>query len=314
MILSIVKYAIRRFQRKANWRDIDRVRYVFEKITKKYDRKIKKCRYEPFLIDGMKAEWIVPKNLTPKPPKGFNTSTTVSSSIDTDRVLLYFHGGGYAAGSIATHRSQVSQMVKYSGIKALLIEYRLAPENKFPAPIEDAVKAYDRLLSEGYKPERIAFGGDSAGGGLTVATLLYLRDHSKPLPKCAICLSPWLDLTLSGESQNTKEKLEPLLVKEAFPLWVSNYLGDADPKTPYASPLFADLHGLPPIYIQVGTDELLLDDSVRFAQKAKEAGSPVTIDIYEGYFHVFQAFFIILRTARRANKKLAAFMVEQIGV
>ena len=296
MMLSIMKFFVRRIKNKAEWKDMDKVRYGFEKVSSKYAKANKACRYEPFMLEQMKAEWIIPVG---KP--------------DTNRVLLYFHGGGYAAGSISTHRPHISQLVMLSGIKALMIDYRLAPEHKFPAPIEDAATAYDWLLKNNYLPERIAFGGDSAGGGLTVATLLFLRDNNKPLPKCAICLSPWLDLTLTGESHVTKEKAEPMLVKEAMPLWVNNYLGDADPKNPYASPLFADLHGLPPIYIQVGTDELLLDDSTRFAQKAKEAGVAVTIDIYEGYFHVFQAFFRILKKAREANKKLSAYLIAQIG-
>jgi monoterpene epsilon-lactone hydrolase len=296
MILSIVKYAIRKFQKNAQWQDIVRVRKGFDKIAKKYDRKSSQCRYEPFMIDDVKAEWIAPVK-----------------AVDSNRVLLYFHGGGYAAGSIDTHRSLISQIVKDSGFKALLIDYRLAPENKFPASIDDAVKAYEWLLKSNYLPERIAFGGDSAGGGLTVATLLYLRDNGMALPKCAICLSPWLDLTMSGESQTTKAQEEPMLVKEALPLWASNYLGDVDPSTPYASPIFADLKGLPPVYVQVGTAELLLDDSLRFAQKAKADGAPVTMDVYEGYFHVFQSFFMVLRTARKANKKLAEFIVAQIG-
>ena len=296
MMLFIVKYGMRRFKKKANWRDISDVRYGFEQIGRKFDKVNKACRYGSFQIERMKAEWIIPK-----------------ANPDTDKVMLYFHGGGYAAGSVSTHRAHISQLVMLSGIKALLIEYRLAPEHKYPAPIEDAVLAYDWLLANNYKPENIAFGGDSAGGGLTVATLLYLRDQGKPLPKCAICLSPWLDLTLSGETQVTKELAEPMLVKEAFPLWVSNYVGDADARTPYASPVFADLHGLPPIYVQVGSDELLLSDSTRFSEKANAAGSQVTLEIYEGYFHVFQAFFRVLKRAREANKKLAAFLVQQLG-
>ena len=295
-MLSMVKYAMRKFKAQAQWQNIFEVRYGFEQIGRKYDKVNKACRYESFQIHRMKAEWIVPKS---KP--------------DTNRVLLYFHGGGYAAGSINTHRAQVSQLVMLSGIKALIIEYRLAPEHQFPAPIDDALFAYEWLLQNNYLPERIAFGGDSAGGGLTIATLLNLRDQGMALPKCAICLSPWLDLTLNGESQTTKEKAEPMLVKEAFPLWVKNYLGDTDPKSAYASPIFADLHGLPPIYVQVGTDELLYSDSITFVEKAKAAGSPVTLDIYQGYFHVFQAFFRVLKTAREANKKLAAYLVQQIG-
>ena len=296
MMLSIIKHTVRKFKKKADWRDITRVRYGFEKITTKYAKVNPACRYEPFQMDHMKAEWIISVD---KP--------------DTNRVLLYFHGGGYATGSINTHRAHISQLVMHSGIKALMIDYRLAPENKFPAAVDDAVYAYEWLLKNNYLPDRIAFGGDSAGGGLTVATLLYLRDQNKPLPKCAICMSPWLDLTQSGDSFNTKEKIEPMLVKEAMPVWAANYLGEADARSSYASPLFGELNGLPPIYIQVGTDEILLDDSVRFAQKAQAAGAPVTIDTYPGYFHVFQAFFRILKTAREANKKLAAFLVQQIG-
>jgi acetyl esterase/lipase len=296
MLLSIIKYTIKRIQKKADWRDIIRVRYGFEKITAKYSKVNKSCRYEPFQMDHMKAEWIYSVD---KP--------------DTNRVLLYFHGGGYATGSINTHRAHISQLVMYSGIKALLIDYRLAPENKFPAAVDDATYAYEWLLRNNYIPDRIAFGGDSAGGGLTVATLLYLRDQNLPLPKCAICMSPWLDLTNSGDSQTTKEKADPMLIREALPVWAHHYLGDADPRGPYASPLFADLHGLPPMYIQVGTEEILLDDSMRFVQRAKDAGLDVSFDIYQGYFHVFQAFFRAFRTARNANKKLAAFLVQQIG-
>jgi monoterpene epsilon-lactone hydrolase len=296
MMLSLIKYAVGRFKKKADWRDINRVRHGFEKISTKYAKINKACSYEPFMLEHMKAEWIKPIG---RP--------------DTNRVLLYFHGGGYAAGSINTHRPHISQLVMLSGIKALMIEYRLAPEHKYPAQIDDAVLAYDWLLKNNYLPDRIAFGGDSAGGGLAIASLLYLRDHGKPLPKCAICLSPWLDLTLSGESHAVNEKLDVMLVREAFPLWVKNYLGEVGPRTPYASPVFADLHGLPPIYIQVGTVEMLQDDSILFAEKAKAAGVDIKIDIYPGYFHVFQAFFRILKVAREANKKLAAFMVEQIG-
>ena len=295
MLLTLVKYILRDFKSKAQWKDIHQVRFGFEQIGRKNDKPNKQCRYEHIQIERMKAEWIIPKN-----------------NPGTDRVLLYLHGGGYAAGSILTHRAHISQLVMLSGVRALMIEYRLAPEHKFPAAVEDAAFAYQWLLDNGYQPEHIAFGGDSAGGGLTVASLLYLRDHQMPLPQCAICLSPWLDLTLTGESQTTKEKIEPMLVKEAMPLWVSNYLGDADPKTPYASPLFDDLHGLPPIYIQVGSDELLLDDSIRFAQKAKEAGVALTMDVYEGYFHVFQAFYRVLRKSREANRKLAEYLKAQL--
>ena len=294
-ILFIVKKVVKNLQKKAEWRDAVRVRKGFERIIQKVGKNTKKCLYIPVDVDGINGEWIVNK----KNP-------------DTQKVLLYFHGGGYAAGSINTHRPHIAQIVKYSGIKALLIDYRLAPEHKYPTPVEDAVTAYKWLLHHGYLPEHIAFGGDSAGGGLAVGTLLYLRDNNIPLPKCAICLSPWLDMTLTGDSMSAKEKDEPMLIREAMPLWVSNYMGDADLKSPYASPIFADLQGLPPIYIQVGTDEILLDDSVRFAQRATEQGSPVRIEIYSRYFHVFQGFFRILYKARIANRRLADFLVKHL--
>ena len=296
MILSVVKYTIRRFKEKADWRDLVKVRRGFERLARRYDHPNKACSYQPIMIGDMKAEWIVARD---KP--------------DTNRVLLYFHGGGYAAGSINTHRAQVAQMVMHSGVKALMIDYRLAPENKFPAPVDDAVRAYEYLLRNNYMPECIALGGDSAGGGLTVATLLSLRDQGLAMPRCAICMSPWLDLTQSGQSQITNETKEVMLVKEALPLWAKQYLGDADPQSAYASPLFADLRGLPPVYIQVGSDEILLDDSLRFSERARAAGVTVHLDIFEGYFHVFQGFWMLLRKAREANKKLAEYLIQQLG-
>ncbi|MBS1683281.1 MAG: alpha/beta hydrolase [Bacteroidetes bacterium] len=296
ILLWFVKWLIRRVQRNADWRNIKRVRGGFEKIGRRFDFKSKKCTYEPFTIDCMRAEWLIPK-----------------AAPDTDKVLLYLHGGGYAAGSINTHRQHISQITALANVRTLMIDYRLAPENKFPAPIEDAVKAYDYLLAQGYKREHIAFGGDSAGGGLALGTMLWLRDHQRQLPQCAVCLSPWTDLTHSGDSFAAHDKIEPMLIAEAMPHWAENYMGNADLSNPYASPLFGDLRGLPPIYIQVGTAELLLDDSLRFAAKAKEAGVDVSIDVYQGFFHVFQAFFMILPTARRANKKLAAFIASHLG-
>lgn len=286
---------MRKHKSKAEWRDIPKVRRGFERLIKKVEKLTKYCLYQPTTVDGINAEWIIHREHQ-----------------DTNKVLLYFHGGGYATGSINTHRGHIAQLVKHSGVKALLIDYRLAPENPYPAALEDAVAAYQWLLKNNYQPEHIALGGDSAGGGLTIATLLYLRDKEIPMPKCAITMSPWLDLTLSGESMTTKEEAEPMLVKEAMPLWAGNYLGDTDPRTPYASPLFGELNGLPPIYIQVGSEELLLDDSVRFAKKATEQGSPVRIEIYQRYFHVFQGFFRILPKAHKANKKLAEFLVRHL--
>lgn len=251
--------------------------------------------YKPFLIGNMKCEWIMP------------------DGADDKRVLLYFHGGGYGAGSIETHRAQVSNIVKYSGIKTLVIDYRLAPENKYPAPIEDAVTAYQWLLNEGYNAKCIGFGGDSAGGGVAIGSVLYLRDYHIQLPACIIAMSPWLDLTMSGPTIQSKNGIDPILVQEGFYIWSAAYLGDADPKAPYASPVFQDLTGLPPTYIQVGEDEMLLSDSTRFAEKAKADGVNIQIEIYPGMFHVFNAYWRLLPTAKKANKKLGEFLRERLS-
>lgn len=293
--LYLVKKIIKSYQKKAQWENIPRARAGFEKISKRTPSHHPDVEYEPFLIEDLKAEWVMPKNA------------------DNKNVLLYFHGGGYAVGSPNTHRAMVSQIALEAGIEAVLLDYRLAPESKFPAPIEDAVKAYQWLLKNEYLPENISFGGDSAGGGLAFATMLYLRDNNLPLPKCAIALSPWTDLTLSNPSHQNKMEVEPMLLPQAFPLWVKNYVGDADPRLAYASPLFGDLKGLPPIYIQVGSDEILLDDSVLFAEKAKAADVSVTIDVYKNYFHVFQSFWQLLPEAKRANKKLGEFLKEKLN-
>jgi monoterpene epsilon-lactone hydrolase len=267
----------------------------FERLTGRFNGPLDGFTYTPDKIGDMKIEWVTP------------------DGADANKVLLYFHGGGYATGSINTHRAQVSQIAKAAGIKALIIDYRLAPENKYPAAIEDAVEAYHWLLRNGYSNKDICFGGDSAGGGLTVCTLLYLRDRDIPLPNCAIALSPWLDHTMTGESYLGKKDIDPMLVAEGMPIWSKHYTGEADPKSPYISPIFADLHNLPPIYIQVGEDEMLLDDSTRFAEKANAEGDHVKLEVYPEMFHVFQAFWRVLPISRQANAKLGEFLKQHLN-
>jgi epsilon-lactone hydrolase len=293
--LFFVKSLLRRVKNAANYHNIPRARAGFEKAVGKFNTHMSGFAYQEILIGNMKCEWITP------------------NVCDPTKVLLYFHGGGYATGSVNTHRALVSKLAEHAHTKALVIEYRLAPENKYPAPIQDAHIAYEWLLQNGYKPENIAFGGDSAGGGVTIGTLYYLRDNKVALPKCAIAISPWLDLTLSGESYHHKKDHDPMLVHEAFPIWVANYLGSADPTAPYASPVFHQPTGLPPIYIQVGEEEMLLDDSIRFAEKCKAAGVSIKLEVYPKKFHVFNAFWRVLPKAREANKKLGEFIKEQLG-
>jgi monoterpene epsilon-lactone hydrolase len=292
--LFLVKRSIRRFRDKAVWQNIHRSRAGFEKLTKRFAYTSKKCAYEMEKIQHCQGEWIRPQGA------------------EVNKVLLYFHGGGYAVGSVNTHRSLLTKLALYSKINIFSFEYRLAPENPYPAAVEDAVMAYERLIVKGFSPDKIAIGGDSAGGGLTLATLLYLRDKNKPLPACAICLSPWTDLTLSGESFSDRNVEEPMLTKEAFPHWAKNYYGLESAKNVYISPVFAECSGLPPIFIQVGSSEALLSDSTRFYDHAKAAGVKIEIEIYKGYFHVFQSFWQALPKAKKALKKLGMFLNQHL--
>ncbi|MDB5284227.1 MAG: hypothetical protein JWO06_3302 [Bacteroidota bacterium] len=293
--LFLIKTLLRRVKSRADYKNILFARRGFERLTGRFNKPLKGFTYTQTEIGGLKAEWIVPKEA------------------DESKVLLFFHGGGYATGSINTHRALVSQIAKNAGIKALLFDYRLAPENKYPAPIEDAAMVYQWLLNNGYSSSKIAFGGDSAGGGMSIGTLLWCRDKNIPLPKCAIALSPWLDQSMSGNSYHTHKDIDPMLIAEGFPLWSSNYMGDSDKRSPYASPIFHDLKGLPPICVQVGEEEILLDDSIRFAEKAKADGVSVELEVFAKKFHVFNAFWRVLPRAREANKKLGAFIKGQLA-
>ena len=244
----------------------------------------------------MPAEWITPKRSK------------------ADKVLLFLHGGGYATGSLKTHRALASQIAIHARIKALSIDYKLAPEHKFPTQIEQAVTAYEFLLEQGYLPENIAIGGESAGGGLTGGTLLYLKDHNIPLPACAIFMSPWFDLTGSGRSLITNKHKDPMVPYKGIPLWARNYAGDAELTNPYASPLFGDLKGLCPIYIQVGECEILLSDSTRYAEKAQNAGVDVTMEVWPNMFHAWQGFWMIIPEGKAAIEKLGAFLRKNLRI
>lgn len=227
-----------------------------------------------------------------------------------DRVVLYLHGGGYTIGSSETHAELAARLAGAAGARALVIDYRLAPEHPHPAAVEDAVSAYRFLLAEGIKPSRLAVAGESAGGGLTLATLVALRDRGMPLPAAAACLSPWADLEATGASITGNAGKDPLIPDGALPLMASVYLAGADARAPLASPLHAALSGLPPLFLQVGTDEVLLDDARRLAERARAAGVQVTLDEWEGMIHGFQAFPAIIEEARQASDRAAAFLRE----
>jgi len=230
-----------------------------------------------------------------------------------ENVVLYFHGGGYVFGSINTHKEFMSRISRVSNSRVLLIDYRRAPENPFPAALEDAITAYKWLIdSEGIKPENLIIGGESAGGGLTLATLLKLRDTGIPLPAAALVLSPWADLDMTGETIRTKARVDPLANPSDLFFLASLYVGEDDPKNPYISPLYGDLKGLSPMIIQVGSSEILLSDAERIAERAKAADVDVILDIWEDMIHMFQMFALWSPEGQKATEKLGKFIQKHL--
>ncbi|MHA1987601.1 MAG: alpha/beta hydrolase [Promethearchaeota archaeon] len=230
-----------------------------------------------------------------------------------DNVVLYLHGGGYVLGSINTHKGLGYRISRASKSRVLLIDYRLAPEHPYPAALEDSVAAYRWLIDEeGIDPQNIVISGDSAGGGLTAATLLKIRDNGITLPAGGVLISPWTDLDLTGDSVKTKRRIDPLLDASGLCFMSNLYIKDDDPKNPYISPLYADLNGLPPLLIQVGSAELLLDDSTRFSEKAKSAGVDVLIEVWEDMIHVFQALALWAPEGMQAIEKIGKFIQKQM--
>jgi acetyl esterase/lipase len=200
-----------------------------------------------------------------------------------------------------------------SDARVLGLEYRLAPENPFPAAVEDAVKSYAWLLSEGIDPNNIVIGGDSAGGGLAVAALVTIRYFGLPMPAAGVCLSPWVDLEGIGESMTTKADVDPGIAREGLVAMAKLYIEDMDPRTPLAAPLYADLQGLPPLLIQVGESETLLDDSTRLAERAKAAGVDTTLEVWEDMIHVWQMYAPVLAEGQRAIDGIGEFIREHVG-
>lgn len=234
-------------------------------------------------------------------------------SVDDARVLLYLHGGGYVMGSPNTHRALAGELSRAAGAAVLLLDYRLAPEAPFPAAVDDAVAAYAWLLAQGHQPSRLAIAGDSAGGGLTVATLIALREKSLPQPRCAVCLSPWSDLNCSNASYQTRAAADPMITAADISMMAKAYLNGADPKSPLASPNRADLSGLPPLLIHVGRDELLLDDAVVLHEAARSAGVASTLEIWDDMIHVWHAFHPMLPEGRQGIARIGEYLRGQWG-
>lgn len=247
--------------------------------------------------NGVQALWAAPKGCV------------------ADRVLLCTHGGGYVTGSMYTHRKVFGHIAKAVGCRALIVHYRRAPEFVHPGPVDDVVACYRWLLDQGIKPQHIALTGDSAGGGLAVTTLLRAREKGLPMPAATMPLSPWADMAASSKTFATNGEKDVLVSRDIIKVMAGMFLGGAgNPKDPLASPIYADLTGLPPIYIQVGGDETLLDDSRRLAENARKAGVDVSIDVYPGMQHVFQFLAGVAPEADEAIGKLAVWVRPKLGL
>lgn len=229
-------------------------------------------------------------------------------SAEPGRVVLYLHGGGYVIGSPRSHRHLAAAIASAAGASALLLDYRLAPEHPYPAAVDDATAAYRWLLDQAIAPARIVIAGDSAGGGLTVATLLALREAGVPLPAGGVCISPWVDLTCGAASYATKAAADPIVRRDGVEQMARDYLGATPPRTPLASPLFADLRGLPPLLIHVGSDEVLLDDAVQLAERSRAAGVDASLEVYERMIHVWHWFLPMLDEAQTAVDAIGRFV------
>jgi epsilon-lactone hydrolase len=240
------------------------------------------------------------------------TAEITVDGIEPRHVVLYFHGGVYVMSDAFLAAGLASQVGRRTHAKVISVDYRLAPEHPYPAAVDDALAAYEALLDNGIAPPDIAFAGESAGGGLAIATLVNARDHGLPLPAAAFVMSPYADLTLAGTTMETKREVDPLLSPELLQPRVTDYTAGQDAALPLISPLFADLSGLPPLIIQAGSHEVLLDDALRLAQQAATADVEVTLEITPGVPHVFQAYSPMLDEAGaaldRAGQLLSAHL------
>lgn len=249
---------------------------------------------EPADVHGIPGEWVSGRN------------------VSGDGAILYLHGGGYVIGSIDTHRGLAARLSMAANARVLVVDYRLAPEHPFPAAVDDALTAYRWLLEAGFDASNLAVAGDSAGGGLTVAALIAARNAGLPRPGAAVCISPWVDMEALGESMQTKADADPMVQKAGILRMAGFYLGDADPRDPLAAPMHADLSGLPPLLIQVGSAETLLSDSIRLADKAREDGVAVTLEESSDMIHVWHLFAPMLSEGQEAIERAGAFITEHV--
>lgn len=271
-------------------RTIEEVRAGWEALAARFPP-ASDLKYATETADGVPVEWVE------------------APGVDPNRIVLYFHGGGYVMGSIPSYREFAGRISRAAGARVLLADYRLAPENKFPAAVDDAVVVCRWLARRAGGLERVVVAGDSAGGGLSLSMMVAMRDAGDALPAGAVCISPSTDLAKTGESIRARAHMDPLCSVPSTFAHALRYLGDdGDPKHPLASPLYADLKGLPPLMIMVGTHEILYDDSTRVAEKARAAGVDVTLEVAQDMIHIWPYFAAIVPEAREAVERIGAFI------
>lgn len=266
-------------------------------------------------LDALGAQYPLPADVrvTPIDANGVRAEWTDTPQADARRVILFLHGGGYISGSLDSHRHMIAEAGRQAGARTLALAYRLAPEHPFPAALEDALSGYAFLLAQGIEPGHIVIAGESAGGGLAVAALVSIRDAGRALPGCAWLSSPWVDLELTGASMATKAPVDPLIQKPYLEELARMYLGGADPRLPLVSPIHAELRGLPPLFIQVGSAETLLDDAMRIAAVAGAADVQVTLEVWPRMIHAWHLFHQQLAAGRHALANVGAFIRARLG-
>ena len=267
------------------------------------------------LFEQMTAAFPPPSDITATPVDagGIPAEWITAPGASSEQTVYWLHGGGYCIGSINTHRGLLARISAASRARVLAIDYRLAPEDLFPAAVEDAVAGYLWLLSSGVDPARIVIGGDSAGGGLTGATLVALKQDVKPLPAAAVLISPWTDLALTGESLSTKAAADPMITSDGITRVRDAYVGDSNPNDPLISPIYAELAGLPPLLIQVGENEVLLSDSTRLAERTEATGIDVTLEIWPEMIHVWHFFAAMLPEGQQAIDRIGEWVRQRLG-
>ncbi len=288
-LLEIFLLLTRLFSDRSGKLDVAKERADVEEMTRMF-KPLGKFTHEAVAVNGLKAEWIVPPEARP------------------ERVMLFLHGGSFNAGSIASHRTLAGNVALACQARVLLLDYRLAPEHPFPAAIEDAIAAYEWLLAQGIPARQVIAAGDSAGGNLGLELLLHLRDHKRPLPSAAVCLSPSPDLTFSSPSWTTNLKKDLMLDIRKERKSLEIYLKGVDPRDPRVSPSYANLEGLPPLLLQVGSYELLRSDVEQFAEKARAAGVEVTLEVWPGMQHEWHFAADFLPEGRQAVARIGAFV------